>query len=317
MDAMSAGSPMMQMWNQNIQQGQQAIQRLRGLGSQEAGVGIAQRWAPKFEHGQGGGGFLHNLGQALMAVGAATRPGQNIVNSMYARDLERRTQEIEGIKAQEKPEEEQVGFSKSIAEGAGGLAYKQGMLATREEANDIRRQHEESYSRNVDNHLRTALQGIDLKRLALGEKTEMDKARIQLGQVRNQISEEANKIRSYGIDANNATRMAIGNVMAQLGMDKSHPVMSMVDELFGTDFVPKAPQTEAGAQPVAGQTPLPARTPPKAPSRPEASKAAPQAQYKEGQTAIGPNNHRIVYKGGKWVDAPTSAPVRGSTRPQL
>jgi hypothetical protein len=33
------------------------------------------------------------------------------------------------------------------------------------------------------------------------------------------------------------------------------------------------------------------------------------ATFKEGDTATGPNNHKILYTGGRWVDAATKQPI--------
>jgi len=263
---MSSSDPLMQLYQHNIQQGQESVQRLRGLGSQEADVPIAQRWAPKFQHGGGGGGFLHNLGQALMAVGAATRPGQNIVNSMYARDMQKRTQEIEGIKAQEQPEQEALKFEEGVAQGAGGLAYKQGMLGVRQEQADTQAKREQDYAQYVQDQAKYHADSIDVRKFANNEKgrhdlvTEIQAKANEAGRNYRAMHHDATTVEVAGIVSN--TQTAIKDALIA-----NNP--SILGWLKGDVFGIPTPQVPTATPPTYKET---HEAPP---SRPDASGAAP------------------------------------------
>jgi hypothetical protein len=305
--AMSVDDPLMQMYLQNIQRGQESVQRLRGLGQQQADIPTATAWHPQYQHGQGAGGFLHNLGQALMSVGLATKHGQMLQSAMARGPQEQRAQEIEGIQAQAKPEEEALKFEEGVAQGAGGLAYKQGMLGVRQQQADTQAAKEKDYARSIDEMAKYHASTIEIR----------DRAQTETGRknIANEVQQKANEAgRMWRAQHHDATTIEAAGIVA--GTKES-----IANELAARDPSIKAwlfnalgievPQTEAPSPTFRPTPSTEATTPPspsaKSPSRPEASKAAPPrkaaaAKYKEGQTATGPNGHQIVFQSGQWVD---------------
>jgi hypothetical protein len=232
-------------------------------------------WHPSFQHGQGAGGFFHNLGQALIALGLSTHHGQAMQQAIYGSRVKEWEAQHQATAAEVEAAQKQQKLEQEPLPSAAGMVYHPYGTAVQLDRNRIMEEKAQAYTESVHNKLQTALANIDLRKAALGEKTEIDKARVAISQVHNAIAEEGNKIREYGIDANNATRQAVANTLSQLGMDKAHPLAQMIDNIFGTSTEPGAPEAPGGAQPVRGATPIPPRA--NAPSRPEASKPAARA----------------------------------------
>lgn len=213
-------------------------------------------------------GFLHSLGRAMTALGGATNVGQAIQGQVYGPGIRKYgeekaslAQQLADLKGQESVPTEELRSLSSLTGAASTGVYRGGELDVRNKLADIQQQKTTAYTQSVQNRLATAMRGLDLRAIATGSQVELNKARITLDNALAQVAPERIETERYGIDTNNATRMAVANVMSQLGIDKTHPIAGLLDSIMGTGMTPSAPQTQSGAQPVAGATPLPAKKP--------------------------------------------------------
>jgi len=252
---------------------QQASGRLEQIGGQEQAIQqkMAGMQPPKMgwldTQGQPQqGGFLHTLGRALMAIGAATTPGQRIQEAQYGPGVSRYgtqqrslAEQLSALKQQETIPTEELRATTGLTQAAGMAGYRSGMLDVRNREADIKQQRADDYGKSVQNNFQKAMAGLDLQKLKTGSQVELNKFRERLMNMQTELGPQKLEMEKYGIDTNNATRLAAANVMATLGIDKTHPVAQMIDNILGTSMTPAAPQVPGGAQPVSGATPLPPR----------------------------------------------------------
>jgi hypothetical protein len=227
---------------------------------------------PNFQPMDSAGHVLGDVGKALLLGLSATGPGRAVQGAIYGprvREYEagqkQKAQQIEALKTQAGAYGETGESASRAIGGLGEASYRQGMLGIGEERNKINQQRVDAYRQGVEGRLQTALRGLDLKALMTGSQLALNQARTALTQALPDIMRQRNEVAQYGIDVGSETRQAVANVANQLGMDKTHPFMQMLDEMLGTSMTPAAPQTPGGAQPVRGEKPLPPRkTQPKA-----------------------------------------------------
>jgi hypothetical protein len=224
-------------------------------------------YQPNFQPMDSAGHVLGDIGKALLLGLSATGPGRAVEGAVYGPRVrqyeagqQQKAQQIEALKSQAGAYG-QTGESASRAIGGlGEASYRQGMLGLGAQRNQINQERVDAYRQGVENRLQTAMKGLDLKALATGSQLELNKARTMLTQALPDIMRQRNEVQQYGIDVGSETRQAVANVANQLGMDKTHPVLQMLDEMLGTSMSPAAPQAPGGAQPVAGKAPLPQRS---------------------------------------------------------
>lgn len=214
------------------------------------------------------GGFGHKLLRALTAIGAATTPGQAIQGAVYNPAIERynRSQSnladrIAALKDESDISKSQLSSAAGTTGAATNMYYKGNMVQQGQEKVDIARQKAQSYAQSVQNKLQMGMRSLDLNAIRTGSQVELNKARIMLDNVLAQTLPERNDITLHGIDAGNETRQAVADLEAQMGLEKEHPFLNMLDQSLGTTLMPSAPQTPGGAQPVRGAKPLPPKSP--------------------------------------------------------
>lgn len=110
------------------------------------------------------GSFLHKLGQALLAIGAATRPGQAIQDEVYgpARqswDAQRtaNVQAISDLKDQLGVPTEELKAVSGLGQGAGMLAYRGGVLDDKTKRTAIAKQNSDTAAQRAANEQANAL----------------------------------------------------------------------------------------------------------------------------------------------------------------
>lgn len=203
--------------------------------------------------GQGFGHDVANLGKdvgrGLLLGLSSTSPGQSIQDTAYGpgvsrynvgqRNLAERIAELQG---QQKTEEE-------VMPSAAGLQYHPFTAAGSMMRGQAELKKAESYGQSVANHLTVALKGLDLKAIEVGSQVEVNKAKAALDRAMPGILQERNALISQGIDVGAATRQAVENAQAQLGIDERHPLSLMIDTYFGTDLTPKAATIPTAVQP--------------------------------------------------------------------
>ena len=214
---------------------------------------------------QGVGGDLGNLGKdvgraILMGLGS-TRQGENLQASAYGpgvarygtqqKNLAERIAELQG---QQKTEAETL-------PSAAGLQYHPFTAAGSMMRGQAELERAKSYGQSVQNHLNIALQGLDIKKVVAGSEVELNKAKAALDRAMPGILQERNALISQGIDVGSATKEAVMNTEAQLGIDKTHPFAVLLDSYFGTELAPKAATLPTAEQPARkkGATPTPAK----------------------------------------------------------
>lgn len=213
------------------------------------------------------GGFLHNLGRTLMTLGAATVPGRAIQAAQYGPGIERyeaetgaRAKQIEELRGQEEQHEK-------LATAGAGMVSKPITAAGSALRGEAAVSKADTYAQQVQNQLTVALKGLDLKALATGSQVALNAARQKLLTIKAQLEPQRVAIAQEGVELGAATKQAISNAMIQLGVQKDHPLASLVDSVFGTDFTPAAPQTDTGKT-GAGAT-VPPKKPGTTPARPK------------------------------------------------
>lgn len=110
------------------------------------------------------GSLLHKIGQALLAVGAATGPGEAIQGQVYgpARrswDAQRaaNVQAISDLKDQLGVPTEELKAVSGLGQGAGMLAYRGGVLSDKEQRTQIARRNSDTAAQRVANEQANAL----------------------------------------------------------------------------------------------------------------------------------------------------------------
>jgi|SRR5579859_4937728 len=277
--------PLMQAYLQSFQKGGQAVENLRSLGQQEAAVPYVQPWKPNMVHGQGLGGFFHNLGQALMAVGVSTVPGREIEYTAYERpQIMKRAQDIEAIKAQEKPEEEAASFYGGAGRSAGEMSYRQALIGTKEKGLEIQKQRVEAYQQSINDRARNFAAMQDWRSASLDEKkrsnvvNEAQRAADEAGRNYRELHRDATTEEVAQIVT--GTKQQIANEAAA----RDPSVKSWLFNSLGIDVpqLQNAPSPEFRETPKAGDKPAP-----KAPPKPKSGGT--QFHYdKNGNRVAGP-----------------------------
>lgn len=207
---------------------------------------------------------------------SATAPGEAISNAVYGPGIRQYGMEkknladrIAAIKGQTDISKDELTSGTGLANTAGMAGYRTGQLQLGAERNQIAQQKADTFKQSVQNHLQVALRGLDLNALRTGSQIEMNKSRIALNSVLQQVLPQRVEVEQYGIDTNAYVRQAVADLEAQAGLEKTHPFLNMLDQTLGTSLMPSAPQTPSGAQPERGSKPLPQKTAPKSPSQPK------------------------------------------------
>lgn len=263
-------------------------------------------WHPQMKPitGQGFGGNVKNLlgdiGKGALLAGAATRPGQAIMDVEQAPARARRAQELGGLK--EQLEAEKAGLSATGQEVTGlGMAGRLGIgqqgADARTASAGAQKERADAYAANIGNNIKVSAQRLALGYSNLDEKTRHNHAAELVSQVRNELASQRNEIDKYGIDTNALSRQAIANAMIGIKQEDAHSMLADIDSWFGTNLTPQAPAVAAGGQPV-GQTVPP--TQPMAQGKPSAPTKPAQGAKKQ------------AYKvGNVWYDATTHQPITG------
>src|SRR4029077_6561496 len=227
--------------------------RLQGLESQYANMPLPQT-GPK------------NLALRILA---GTRPGAAISDAVYSPGIERyqmgRKQladQIAALKGQTDISKDEATNATTLAGTAGMAGYRSGELQLGAERNKIAQQKADTFRQSVQNKLQTAMRGLDMKAIMNGSQIELNRSRIALNSALQQVLPERVQVEQYGIDTSAYTRQAVADLEAQMGLEKTHPFLNMLDQTLGTKLMPSAPQTPGGAQPVRGQKPLDQKTTP-------------------------------------------------------
>lgn len=229
---------LMTLFAQRIAQGDQAIQNQRDIAAKMAAV----PQAPVGFHPQFGGGILHDIGQALLAAGAATRPGQAIMDVAQAPAQARRAQTLASLKAQMGPEEEATKFNTAAAEGAGRLGYEEGLLYNKNRQTDINQQKADTQAklaanRSADMLVREAQgwKNLDVKQQANNIRAAFDREVINVARERV----------AAGQDENSARIQAQEDVKAAASQNQYsvlHPFLSMLGVTPDLSAAPGAQQ---------------------------------------------------------------------------
>lgn len=154
----------------------------------------------------------------------------------------------------------------------------------------------------------------------------VDQAKAQIGPFAGRTAElmaKAGLGDQFNQELQNYTRFVQSAATAAHTGRFSVPILEKMDKMIGPEMNPDqltgaidsikgqmAPYADSGWKPTvweyrawlsgAGTTPS-GKTAPKAPST---------GGPKEGDTATGPGNHKIIFSGGKWIDAATKSPIR-------
>lgn len=219
---------LMTLVQQRMGLGDQSIATQRAIAAKEAAVPKAIPWSPNIVHGEGMGGFLHNVLQGLMAAGAATRPGQAVMEVAQAPARARRAQELQALQAQMQPEEAATKFNTAAAEALGGVGYKQGMLGIRQENADTNKQRADTAAkiaanRSADMLVREAQgwKGLDVKEQANRIRESFNREVARVADSRIAAGQEENEAR---IQAQEDVRAAA----SQNQYSVLHPFLSML-----------------------------------------------------------------------------------------
>lgn len=246
---------LMTMFSQVLGRGESALQNQRDIAAKMAAVPQAPvGFKPNFVHGQGAGGFLHNVVQALEAAGAATRPGQSVMEIAQAPARARRAQELSALQSQMGPEQEAGKFYQTAAEGAGRLGYEQGMLGIRKQVADTNQQKADTAAKLAANRSADMLVREVQNSRNLDIKAQSNQIRAAFDR---EVAAVARERINAGQDENSARIQAQEDVRAAASQNQYsvlHPFLSMLG------ITP-----DMGAAPGA-QQPKPIQTP-KAPAK--------------------------------------------------
>ena len=230
-------------------------------------------------------GFLHNLGQVLQMVAQATAPGAAIVNAAYRPGIQQYQGRQQQLAKQIGDVQGQQELAQRGATAAAEQAYHEDLIGERTrhnvETEDVQRQRVAAYQQGIENKLTTALKGLDIRGMLAGSTVALNAAKQKLAEVMPSILTERNALTARGQDMTSANSQARDNVLAQLGVDKAHPIAAMIDNWLGTTTEPAAPQTPGGAQPVRGDHPLPPRKPTAAAAPPRPANVPPNYVFKQ------------------------------------
>jgi hypothetical protein len=197
---------------------------------------------PNMVHGQGFRGFLHNLGQAIMTAGVATPEGaaiDRVAHSRQRSEYSGRAQQIQSL----------MGEQREIESGIpaeAGLAYKPFSAQAQNTRAEALQERVKVYSQDVANKLLIATRGLNIKAIEAGDKGALAQARATLDRVIAEQAPARTAIMQEGVELGAATKDAIENVKAAMGVQASHPLAVLLDEIAGTHLTPAAPQTDTG-----------------------------------------------------------------------
>ncbi len=225
------------------------------------------------------GGFLHTLGRALMAIGAATTPGQRIQEAQYGPGIQRYrdqqaalAEQIKAAEAQAGSAQQEVGTLGQVAGRTimGGAQVTKGQLS--KEATDARTKMlaDKAVQGHQDNLARIA------QMKDANEKN--NAAKIEVQRMRDEMMTEITGMKDVtqedvaGIMASSAQTL----LNTKIAEDPS--VAGAIKRAFGLGGA----QAPGGAQPTAGAAPLPGRSSTPKTATPPRPKGVPaDAKYDE------------------------------------
>jgi hypothetical protein len=295
-----------QMGSQAFQQGQQNIQDLgqraqalqQQLGSlQRPKTSVTDEPWMKMQpvtH-QGVGADLKNLladiGRGALAGVASTGPGRSIQQGLYGGGERAYKTQSENLASQIADIQTQQKTATEGLNAASNMAYRPGMTLARE-------QQAQAAVMNANTKATYDAANVELRQKAQVLQKQIADGKLTQEQARTQMMGEIAKNRDKtlqgiaGMYSDQRDRDAqVGAVENEYKQLMEHPLESLLG------LGPTAPSQTA--TPAAGPK-VTGSAPPK--------KAATGIQ--EGATATGPNNHKIKFTGGKWVDAATGKPIQ-------
>ena len=280
----------------SLPQYQEPYNRLESIGQQEQDIRgqmqampiPQQGFHPNFVHGEGAGGFFHNLGQALLALGAATKPGQDVQNVVYgpgikAYNAKQATlaNQLAALKDEESvPTEELRGVS-GLASAAGLANYRSGMLDIRQQTADIQKTKADAYVQSIKDRAANMVKSWDLRSAQLDEKKRHD-----LVAEAQQAADEAG--RNYRAEHRDATTEEVAQVVsgtrteiANEAAARDPSVKSWLFNALGVNVpqVQSAPSPEFRPTPQAQAPAAPAKPAAKPPAKAKAAGGAKEIHY--------------------------------------
>lgn len=265
---------------------QQASGRLEQIGGQEQDIQSKMRgmtppkmgFTPSFEHGKGVGGFFHNLGQALITLGAATRPGQEVQGVIYGPgirqyDAQQKSlaDQLSALKDQEAIPTEELRATTGLTQAAGLAGYRQQMGAAATSRAESMKERADSYVQSIKNQHDNMVKNWDFKKAGQDERARHN----IVGEAQQAANEAGRTYRSLHKDATtedvaavmSGTRTQIANEAAA----RDPSVKSWLFNALGIDVpqVQNAPSPEFRPTPKAG-TSGPAAAPTKPSPKPKA-----------------------------------------------
>jgi hypothetical protein len=84
-----------------------------------------------------------------------------------------------------------------------------------------------------------------------------------------QVLPEKNELEKLHIDTDAYVRQAAANLDAQMGTEKEHTFLNLLQQSTGINLMPSAPQIPTGTQPARGASPLPQKGATKSPTQPK------------------------------------------------
>jgi hypothetical protein len=267
----------------NLPQYQQASGRLEQIGSQEQDIQKKMAamqppkmgWTPDIRHGEGVKGFFHNLGQALITLGAATRPGQDVQGVVYGPGIRQYGaqqkslgDQLAALKDQEAIPTEELRATTGLTQAAGLANYRGQMGAAAASRADSMKERADAYVQSVKNQHDNMVHNWNFKQAATDEKVRhniVDEAQAAANEAgRNYRSLHKDATTEDVAQVMSGTRTQIANEAAA----RDPSVKSWLFNALGVDVpqVQSAPSPEFRPTPKAGTAAAPQGS---APARPK------------------------------------------------